>query len=197
MFANCIQSTKQQLKNHLLGAKWKLPLILWSSFAKWVVFAWYQQSRCSWTFNFACSIYSNFEWWAKKCVRECYSNCELWWRHILLVHGHGRTGKTLLWKTKAKLLCLSPHRPWLLLPGGWTAHLRFKIPSEVDKYSTCEIKKGTQHAINWRDKLGLDCVGWHAKKNIDIVSPHKQSLRTWLCEHQMGNEIPPTRHTRN
>jgi hypothetical protein len=31
----------------------------------------------------------------------------------------------------------------LLLPGGRTAHSRFKIPLQIDDESICDIKKGT------------------------------------------------------
>ena len=74
---------------------------------------------------------------------------------FFFVYGHGGTGKTFLWKIiinkirsdgKIVLAVASSGIASLLLPGGRTAHSRFKIPLSVDKYSTCQIKKGTQLA---------------------------------------------------
>ncbi|XP_020102972.1 uncharacterized protein LOC109720334 [Ananas comosus] len=74
---------------------------------------------------------------------------------IIFVYGHGGTGKTYLWKTiitklrsegRIVLAVASSGIASLLLPGGRTAHSRFKIPIRVDDCSTCEIKKGTQLA---------------------------------------------------
>ncbi|OMO99938.1 DNA helicase PIF1, ATP-dependent [Corchorus olitorius] len=68
---------------------------------------------------------------------------------------HQMLGKTYLWKTliagvrsvgKIVLAVASSGIASLLLPGGRTAHSRFKLPLNVDKWSTCEIKKGTQLA---------------------------------------------------
>ncbi|XP_020082250.1 uncharacterized protein LOC109705878 [Ananas comosus] len=74
---------------------------------------------------------------------------------IFFVYGHGGTGKTYLWQTKIArlrskgkivLAVASSGIASLLLPGGRTAHSRFKIPIKLDDFSTCEIKKGTQLA---------------------------------------------------
>ncbi|XP_020080716.1 ATP-dependent DNA helicase PIF1-like [Ananas comosus] len=74
---------------------------------------------------------------------------------VFFVYGHGGTGKTYLWRTiiaklrsesKIVLAVASSGIASLLLPGGRTAHSRFKIPIKVDDFSTCEIKKGTQLA---------------------------------------------------
>ncbi len=74
---------------------------------------------------------------------------------IIFVYGHGGTGKTYLWKTiisklrsegKIVLAVASSGIASLLLPGGRTAHSRFKIPIQVNDNSICEIKKGTQLA---------------------------------------------------
>ncbi|XP_020090329.1 uncharacterized protein LOC109711570 [Ananas comosus] len=73
----------------------------------------------------------------------------------IFVYGHGGTGKTYLWQTiisklrsegKIVLAVASSGIASLLLPGGRTAHSRFKIPLKIDEFSTCEIKKGTQLA---------------------------------------------------
>ncbi|OMP04886.1 DNA helicase PIF1, ATP-dependent [Corchorus olitorius] len=74
---------------------------------------------------------------------------------IFFVYGHGGTGKTYLWKTiiagvrsssNIVLAVASLGIASLLLPGGRTAHSRFKIPLTPDEWSTCQVKKGTQLA---------------------------------------------------
>ncbi|GFP94127.1 ATP-dependent DNA helicase pif4 [Phtheirospermum japonicum] len=74
---------------------------------------------------------------------------------IFFISGHGGTGKTYLWKTiiagirsnkQIVLVVASSGIDSLLLPGGRTAHSRFKIPITIDQWSTCEIKKRTQLA---------------------------------------------------
>ncbi|KAJ6935238.1 DNA helicase [Populus alba x Populus x berolinensis] len=71
---------------------------------------------------------------------------------LIFVHGHGGTGKTFLWHTiinrvrsegSVVLAVASSGIASLLLPGGRTAHSRFKIPLEVNESSTCEIKHNT------------------------------------------------------
>ncbi|OMO58886.1 DNA helicase [Corchorus capsularis] len=74
---------------------------------------------------------------------------------MFFVSGHGGTGKTYLWRTiisrlrsqgQIVLAVASSGIASVLLSGGRTAHSRFKIPLEVDEYSTCWIKKGTHLA---------------------------------------------------
>jgi len=69
------------------------------------------------------------------------------------VQGPGGTGKTFLYRglaahfrTQGKVvLCVaSSGIAALLLPGGRTAHSRFKIPLQIGEDSTCNIKKSTQ-----------------------------------------------------
>ncbi|XP_050225540.1 uncharacterized protein LOC126675017 [Mercurialis annua] len=71
------------------------------------------------------------------------------------IYGHGGTGKTYLYQAiiyrfraegKIVLVVASSGISSLLLPGGRTAHSRFKIPINLDDRSSCEIKKGTQLA---------------------------------------------------
>lgn len=71
---------------------------------------------------------------------------------LIFVHGHGGTGKTFLWHTIISkirseglivLAVASSGIASLLLPGGRTAHSRFKIPLMVSETSSCEIKKNT------------------------------------------------------
>jgi len=72
--------------------------------------------------------------------------------HFFL-HGWGGTGKTFLYKglchhfrsqRKIVLCVASSGIAALLLPGGRTAHSRFKIPLDVMPDSVCKISKGTQ-----------------------------------------------------
>ncbi|OMO54516.1 DNA helicase PIF1, ATP-dependent [Corchorus olitorius] len=74
---------------------------------------------------------------------------------VFFVHGHGGTGKMFLWKAVLAEVRLAGHVALavassgiasLLLPGGRTAHSRFKIPICIDQWSTCDIFKGTQLA---------------------------------------------------
>ncbi|KAH7653509.1 DNA helicase protein [Dioscorea alata] len=74
---------------------------------------------------------------------------------MFFVYGHGGTGKTFLWNTiingirtegKMVLAVASSGIASLLLPGGRTAHSRFKIPINIEECSTCKISKQTQLA---------------------------------------------------
>ncbi|KAL0453975.1 UNVERIFIED_CONTAM: hypothetical protein Slati_1375600 [Sesamum latifolium] len=71
---------------------------------------------------------------------------------FFFVYGSGGTGKTYLWKTiitrlssqgKVVLAVASSGIASLLLPGGRTAHSKFKIPMIVDEDTTCRISQGT------------------------------------------------------
>lgn len=71
------------------------------------------------------------------------------------VSGHGGTGKTFLWKAILATLRSQDHIVLavascgvasLLLPGGRTAHSRFKIPLDIHENSTCAIGRGTMLA---------------------------------------------------
>lgn len=74
---------------------------------------------------------------------------------LYFVSGFGGTGKTFLWTTiitsirssrKIVLAVASSGVAWLLLPGGRTAHLRFKIPVDLDETAICDIRRGTMLA---------------------------------------------------
>ncbi|CAN0906260.1 ATP-dependent DNA helicase PIF1 [Linum grandiflorum] len=74
---------------------------------------------------------------------------------FFFLHGHGGTGKTFLYNCviskvrssgKIALVVASSDIAATLLPDGVTAHSRFKIPLEVDRLSTYNIKKGTDLA---------------------------------------------------
>ncbi|KAM0824662.1 hypothetical protein ACQ4PT_070045 [Festuca glaucescens] len=71
------------------------------------------------------------------------------------VSGYGGTGKTFLWtciishlrsECKIVLAVASSGVASLLLPGGRTAHSRFKIPIDISETSMCDIKRGTMLA---------------------------------------------------
>ncbi|KAJ1262208.1 hypothetical protein BS78_09G089200 [Paspalum vaginatum] len=71
---------------------------------------------------------------------------------FFFVSGYGGTGKTYLWNAiiehlrsqrKIVLVVASSGVASLLLPGGRTAHSRFKIPCDIDNVSICDIRRGT------------------------------------------------------
>lgn len=66
--------------------------------------------------------------------------------------GYGGTGKTYLWncivgylrkQNKIVLIVASLGVAALFLPGGRTAHSRFKIPCEVEDDMVCDVSRGT------------------------------------------------------
>ena len=76
-------------------------------------------------------------------------------RAHFFLHGPGGSGKTFLYNVlcarlrseKKVILCVaSTGIAALLLPGGQTAHKRFKIPFELTDGSTCSINQGTHLA---------------------------------------------------
>ncbi|XP_041999843.1 uncharacterized protein LOC121749330 [Salvia splendens] len=71
---------------------------------------------------------------------------------IFFVYGYGSTGKTFIWRALSAgirskgdivLNVASSGIASLLLPGGRTAHSRFKIPIIVNEDSMCNIKPGS------------------------------------------------------
>jgi hypothetical protein len=71
---------------------------------------------------------------------------------FFFVSGYGGTGKTYLWnrivgylrgQNKIVLTVASSGVAALLLPGGRTAHSRFKIPCEVEDDMICDVSRGT------------------------------------------------------
>lgn len=71
------------------------------------------------------------------------------------VSGHGGTGKTFLWNAILSTLRANDHIVLavascgvasLLLPGGRTAHSRFKIPLDIHESSLCGIFRGSMLA---------------------------------------------------
>ncbi|XP_058774322.1 uncharacterized protein LOC131648594 [Vicia villosa] len=74
---------------------------------------------------------------------------------VFFLHGYGGTGKTFMWITlssalrsqkKIVLTAASSGIASLLLPGGRTAHSKFKIPVPKLDNSTCNIDKDTEHS---------------------------------------------------
>ncbi|PWZ28212.1 hypothetical protein Zm00014a_038889 [Zea mays] len=74
---------------------------------------------------------------------------------FFFLSGYGGTRKTFLWNAiithlraqkRIVLTVASSGVASLLLPGGRTAHSRFRIPCELDETSTCDIKRGTMLA---------------------------------------------------
>uniref|UniRef100_A0ACD5XK49 Uncharacterized protein n=1 Tax=Avena sativa TaxID=4498 RepID=A0ACD5XK49_AVESA len=71
---------------------------------------------------------------------------------FFFVSGHGGTGKTFLWNAlvaylrgykRIVLTVASSGVASLLLPGGRTAHSRFKIPINLDDDGVCDIRRST------------------------------------------------------
>jgi ATP-dependent DNA helicase PIF1 len=74
---------------------------------------------------------------------------------VFFLYGHGGTRKTYMWRTLASyirsrkqivLAVASSGIASLLLPGGRTAHSKFKIPIPTLESSTCNIDKGSDRA---------------------------------------------------
>ncbi|KAI3914985.1 hypothetical protein MKW98_020532 [Papaver atlanticum] len=74
---------------------------------------------------------------------------------LFFVYGSGGTGKTYLWRTliaslrgqgKIVLAVASSGIASLLLPGGRTAHSRFKIPMRLNETSCCNVIKKSKLA---------------------------------------------------
>ncbi|KAK2444078.1 ATP-dependent DNA helicase pif1 [Trifolium repens] len=92
---------------------------------------------------------------------------------VFFLHGYGGTGKTFMWRTLASslrsqseivLTVASSGIASLLLPGGRTAHSKFKIPVPTLDNSTCEIEHDDD-----RDNLRLKNTenSDEVKKNSD------------------------------
>ena len=74
---------------------------------------------------------------------------------MFFLYGYGGTGKTYIWRTLASslraknqivIMVASSGIASLLLPGGRTAHSKFKIPVPIFEDSTCNILQGSQLA---------------------------------------------------
>jgi ATP-dependent DNA helicase PIF1 len=74
---------------------------------------------------------------------------------VFFLHGYGGTGKTFMWRTLASslrskgqivLTVASSGIASLLLPGGRTAHSKFKIPVPTFENSICDIERNDDRA---------------------------------------------------
>ncbi|KAJ1272622.1 hypothetical protein BS78_06G217300 [Paspalum vaginatum] len=118
---------------------------------------------------------------------------------LFFITGHGGTGKTFLWNIILATLRSQDHIVLavascgvasLLLPGGHTAHSRFKIPLDIDEQSLCGIGRGTDLAglieraslIIWDE---APMVHRHCFEALD------RSLRDILSIDEPGNASIP------
>lgn len=111
---------------------------------------------------------------------------------FFFIHGHGGTGKTFLWRTIISairscghivLAVASSGIASLLLPGGRTAHSRFKIPLDVNEFSTCGIKKGTQLA-SLLQRTALIVWDEAAMMHRNCLEALDRSLQDIMCVDQ-------------
>ena len=74
---------------------------------------------------------------------------------MFFLYGYGGTGKICIWRTLASslraknqivIMVASSSMASLLLPGGKTAHSKFKIHVPIFEDSTCNIHQGSQLA---------------------------------------------------
>ncbi|PIA61372.1 hypothetical protein AQUCO_00300727v1, partial [Aquilegia coerulea] len=118
---------------------------------------------------------------------------------LYFVYGSGGTGKTFLWKTimsrlrskgKIVLAVASSGIASLLLPGGRTAHSRFKIPLEVDDYSTCNISQKTDLAqlIQRADLVVWDEAPMNHRNIFEAVDKTFQDLMHDADGHIFGGK---------
>jgi hypothetical protein len=107
---------------------------------------------------------------------------------LFFVHGWGGTGKTYLYKVlchhyrsqgKIVLCVASSGIAALLLPGGRTAHSRFKIPVDLEPDSLCNIPRGTELAgLLQRVSLIIwDEVPMQNRMCVEAVSRTLQDVR--------------------
>ncbi|XP_074337348.1 uncharacterized protein LOC141674540 [Apium graveolens] len=117
---------------------------------------------------------------------------------ILFVYGSGGCGKTFLWRTlicnlrsesKIVLPVATSEIAATLMPGGRTAHSRFKIPTVLDECSTCNIAddsdimqliKHTQLII-WDEapmphRYAFECLDRSLKDIMKAVDPEHYNM---------------------
>ncbi|KAG2690570.1 hypothetical protein I3760_09G193200 [Carya illinoinensis] len=96
------------------------------------------------------------------------------------IDGPGGTGKTFLYKAllatirKKQLIALATASSGVaasILPGGRTAHSRFKIPLNVDKNSTCSVSKqsGLARLLQTAKLIIWDEAPMSKKKSIEAL----------------------------
>ncbi|KAK9049910.1 hypothetical protein SSX86_031120 [Deinandra increscens subsp. villosa] len=113
---------------------------------------------------------------------------------VFFVYGYGGTGKTFLWNTLSAyvrsegeivLNVASSGIASLLLPGGRTAHSRFRIPINITEDSICTLKQNSDAAdllertslIIWDEApmTNKHCFEALDRTLNDILSTHKSS----------------------
>jgi len=117
----------------------------------------------------------------------------------IFVEGRGGTGKTYQWKAvttklrsegKIVLAVASCAIAALLIPGGRTAHSRFRIPLNITDESTCEIKHGT-HLAGLLKKTSVIIWDEAPMANRNCFETLDKSLRDILrFTYQNSNEKP-------
>jgi hypothetical protein len=114
---------------------------------------------------------------------------------LFFVSGHGGTGKTFLWNSlvaylrgykRIVLTVASSGVASLLLPGGRTAHSRFKIPIDLDDNGVCDIRRCTMLSaliesaslIIWDEALMTHrrCFEALDRSLRDVLSEHDSKL---------------------
>jgi len=116
---------------------------------------------------------------------------------LFFVYGNGGTGKTFVWTTllshlrrqgKIVLAVASSGIASLLLPGGRTAHSRFKIPINLHDESTCNI---TQHMKVAELVRIVDLIIWD-----EAPMMHRQAFEAvdhTLCDLMQLDDTQATR----
>jgi hypothetical protein len=110
---------------------------------------------------------------------------------LFFVLGHGGTGKTFLWNALVAYLrgykrivitVASSGVASLLLPGGRTAHSRFKIPIDLDDNGVCDIQRCTMLSALF---VSTSLIIWDEalKTHRRCFEALDQSLRDVLSEH--------------
>ena len=116
---------------------------------------------------------------------------------MFFLYGFGGTGKTFIWRTLASslraenqivIIVASSGIASLLLPGGRTAHSRFKIPVPIFEDSTCNIHQGTQLAelLNQTSLIIWDEAPMAHKFCFEALD---QSLRDIITNKSNSNQI--------
>ncbi|XP_026378650.1 uncharacterized protein LOC113273096 [Papaver somniferum] len=131
---------------------------------------------------------------------------------LFFVYRSGGTGKTYLWntiitslraKSKVVLTVASSGIASLLLPGGRTAHSRFKIPITLEDNSTCDVSHGTQLAglickaeiIIWNEAPMIHRHAFEALKRTvrDLMYPSKDKTKEKLFGGDFRQILPVIR----
>ena len=116
---------------------------------------------------------------------------------MFFLYGFGGTRKTFIWRTLASslraenqivIIVASSGIASLLLPGGRTAHSRFKIPVPIFEDSTCNIHQGTELAelLNQTSLIIWDEAPMAHKFCFEALD---QSLRDIITNKSNSNQI--------